>query len=269
MTYQNIKIEIDGPAAVLFVARPDKFNALNDATVTEIGRGITELAANKDVRGIIITGGPLPQTPGKPPKHSFISGADIGELAKQTVIDGAQKSRLGQRVLNQIEKCAKPVIAAINGFCFGGGFELALACHWRYASDNASLGLTEATLGIIPGYGGTQRLARLIGRGKALEMMCTGARIDAQQALSAGIVNRVVKVEELLGVAKASVAEIAKCGPVAVQFCIHALNRGLETSLGQALSIEADLFGMISSTKDMREGLTAFLEKRPPKFLGE
>ena len=269
MAYQNIKIEIDGAAGVLYVARPDKFNALNDATVTEIGQGVRELVENKAVRGIVITGGPLPQTPGKPPKHSFISGADIAELAKQSVITGVEKSKLGQRVLNGIEKCPKPVIAAINGFCFGGGFELALACHWRYASDNATMGLTEATLGISPGYGGTQRLARLIGRGKALEMMCTGARIDATQALSHGIVNKVVKVEELLGVAKASINEIAKCGPIAVQFCIQALNRGLETSLGQGLSLEADLFGLISSTKDMREGLNAFLEKRPAKFVGE
>lgn len=269
MSYENIKIEIDGPAGVLFIARPDKFNALNDATVREIGAGITELVQNKAVRGIIITGGPLPQTPGKPPKHSFISGADIGELAKQTVITGVEKSKLGQRVLNQIEKCIKPVIAAINGFCFGGGFELALACHWRFASDNAQIGLTEATLGIIPGYGGTQRLARLIGRGRALEMLCTGARIDAAQALEAGIVNRVTKVEELLAAAKASVGEIAKCAPLSVQYCIQALNRGLETSLGQGLSIEADLFGVISSSKDMREGLNAFLEKRPPKYTGE
>jgi enoyl-CoA hydratase len=265
-TYKNLTIEIDGPAAVLSIARPAVFNALNDETVGEIASAILELEQNPAVRGIIITGGPLPTKEGKPARHSFISGADINELAKQGVITGKQKSLLGQGVLNAIEGCDKPVIAAINGFCFGGGFELALACHWRYASENAQIGLTEATLGIIPGYGGTQRLARLVGKGAALEMIATGARIGPQEALQKGIVNKVTTGPELLPAAKAAVAEIAKCGPLAVAFAIEAVNRGLDTTLGEGLRIEADLFGVISASEDMREGLNAFLEKRPPAF---
>lgn len=264
--YQNITIEIDGPAAVLSIARPEVFNALNDATVYEIGAAIAELNANDAVRGIIITGGPLPVKEGKPAKHSFISGADIGELAKQGVITGKGKSLLGQGVLNSIEDSIKPVVAAINGFCFGGGFELAMACHWRYASDNASLGLTECTLGIIPGYGGTQRLARLIGRGRALEMLCTGARISAAEAEQYGIVNKVTPVEELVSAAKAAISGVAKCAPIAVQYSIEAINRGLDTTMAEGLRIEADLFGVISASEDMREGLNAFLEKRAPNF---
>lgn len=264
--YQNLNITIDGPAAVMEIARPDVFNALNDATVIEIGQAIAELAANDAVRAIIITGGPLPQKEGKPARHSFISGADIGELAKQGVISGKEKSLLGQGVLNAIETCTKPVIAAINGFCFGGGFELAMACHWRYASDNAQIGLTECTLGIIPGYGGTQRLARLVGRGRALEMLATGARISAAQALEYGIVNKVTTVEELVAAAKACVAAIATCAPIAVRYSIEATNRGLNTTQDEGLRIEADLFGVISASEDMREGLNAFLEKRAPSF---
>jgi enoyl-CoA hydratase len=169
-------------------------------------------------------------------------------------------------VLNAIEGCNKPVIAAINGFCFGGGFELALACHWRYASENAQIGLTEASLGIIPGYGGTQRLARLTGKGVALEMIATGARIGPADALAKGIVNRVTTAADLIPTAKAAVAEMAKCGPLAVKFAIEAVNRGLDVTLPEGLRIEADLFGVISASEDMREGLNAFLEKRPPNF---
>lgn len=265
-SYKNIKIEIDGPAAVLSICRPDVFNALNDETVKEIDCGISELAANESVRGIVITGGPLPVKEGKPARHSFISGADINELAKQGVITGKQKSLLGQGVLNRIQGCRKPVIAAINGFCFGGGFELALACHWRYAGEAAQIGLTETSLGIIPGYGGTQRLARLVGPGVALEMIARGERIGAEEALRRGIVSRVFKQDELVSGAKGMVAEIAKNGPVAVAFAIEAVNRGMDVTLEEGLRIEADLFGVISASEDMREGLNAFLEKRAPVF---
>lgn len=264
--YRNLKIEIDGPSAVLFISRPEVFNALNDETVKEIDCAISELQANEQVRAIVITGGALPTKEGKPARHSFISGADINELAKQGVITGKGKSLLGQGVLNRIENCSKPVIAAINGFCFGGGFELALACHWRYAGEAAQIGLTETSLGIIPGYGGTQRLARLVGRGLALEMIARGERIGADEALRRGIVNRVFKQDELVSGAKAAVAEIAKNGPVAVAFGIEAVNRGLDTTLGEGLRIEADLFGVISASEDMREGLNAFLEKRAAVF---
>jgi len=264
--YRNITIERDGPAAVLSISRPEVFNALNDETVLEIGAGIAELQADDSVRGIIITGGPLPTKEGKPARHSFISGADINELAKQGVITGKQKSLLGQGVLNVIENCTKPVIAAINGFCFGGGFELALACHWRYAGEAAQIGLTETTLGIIPGYGGTQRLARLVGPGVALEMISRGERIGAAEALRRGIVNQVFSQEDLVAGAKAAIGEIAKTGPLAVAFSIEAVRRGMETTLGEGLRIEADLFGVISASEDMREGLNAFLEKRPAQF---
>jgi len=265
--YKNLKIEIDGASAVLYIARPEVFNALNDETVGEIDAAIAELQAIDAVRGIIITGGPLPTKEGKPARHSFISGADINELAKQNVITGKGKSLLGQGVLNRIQNCTKPVIAAINGFCFGGGFELALACHWRYASENAQIGLTETSLGIIPGYGGSQRLARIVGPGRALEMMATAARIGGAEAEKYGIVNKLVATpEELLPAAKASVEAITKNGPIAVAYCIEAVNRGMDTTLAEGLRIEADLFGVISASDDMREGLNAFLEKRAPSF---
>ncbi len=264
--YKNLTIEIDAPSAVLYINRPEVFNALNDQTVSEIGQAITELEKNEEVRGVIITGAALPQKEGKPQRHSFISGADINELAKQSVLSGKGKSLLGQAVLNQIQNCSKPVIAAINGFCFGGGFELALACHWRYASQHAQIGLTECSLGIIPGYGGTQRLARLIGSGLALEMLTTAERLDAEKALEYGIVNRLVDADELLSFTKSRVEAIAKNAPIAVAYSIEAFNRGIDTTQEEGLRIEADLFGVISSSEDMREGLNAFLEKRAPNF---
>lgn len=267
--YKNLQISIEGPCAVLCVARPATLNALNDETIRELGLAIEALDCADNVRGVIITGGALPQKEGKPPRHSFVSGADIAELANQGVVDGTARSLAGQAVMNRIEGCRKPVIAAVNGFCLGGGFELALACHWRYASEHAVLGLPECTIGIMPGYGGTQRLARLIGSGRAAEMICTGMKLTGKQALEWGVVNRLTTAEELLPAAKATIADAAKCAPKSLEFSLRAMRRGLNTPADEGQRIEADLFGMISSTADMREGLTAFLEKRPPVYTGK
>ena len=262
----NLKVTREGEVAILSIARPDVLNALNDESIGELETAIAELDADRSIRGIVVTGGEIPVREGKPRKHSFVSGADIAELAKQGVEDGRARSLRGQRTMNRIEACGKPVIAAINGFCFGGGFELALACHWRYASKDAVIGLPECTLGIVPGYGGTQRLSRLIGPGRALEMICTAARLDAAQAHSWGVVNAVVESSELLPRACAAVTSAAKCAPMAVRYAIDAVLRGADVSLAEGLRIEADLFGMISASHDMKEGMQAFLDKRPSRF---
>lgn len=266
---ENVRVTIEGACAIVEITRPAVMNALNNETLHDLRDAVEKLDNDANVRGIIITGGPLPQKEGKPARHSFVAGADIGMLSEQGVVTGKANSRFGQRVFSRIEACRKPVIAAINGFAFGGGLELALACHWRYASDNAQLGLVEGTLGLIPGYGGTQRLARLIGRGRALELILRAARINASEALEYGIVNRMTTQEDLLPDCKEAIADIAKCGPLAVAFGLEAVNRGLETNLEEGLRIEADLFGVISETADMREGCKAFLEKRAPDFQGK
>ena len=242
------------------VNRPDKLNALNDAVMADIDAAFAHAKADPACGVVILTGAG---------EKAFVAGADIGELATQTVRGGKEKSLRGQAVLTRIENLGKPVIAMLNGYAFGGGLELALACHLRTMAEGTKIGLPEVSLSILPGYGGTQRLPRLIGRGRALEMILTGNPIDAATAERYGLVNRVAPAAEL----RAKTEELAKAmlsrGPLALALAIESVQRGAETSLEEGLRIECDLFGIISSTKDMREGLTAFLEKRKAQFRGE
>jgi enoyl-CoA hydratase len=198
-----------------------------------------------------------------------VAGADIAELATQSPVDGKERSIRGQKVLDRIENLGKPVVAAVNGFALGGGCELALACHVRVASENARLGTPEVKLGIMCGYAGTQRLPRLVGKGRALEMLLTGEMVGAQDALRIGLVNRVVPKESLLSEAETLLRQMLANGPVSLRFTLEAVNAGLEMPLDEAQYLEATLFGLICTTEDMKEGTKAFLEKRPPKFQGK
>ncbi len=259
MGYSNLRIARDGGLATLSVTRPEKLNALSDATLEELWAAFGELGADEDVRCVILTGGPAK-------RPAFVAGADIAELAQQDPLAARRRSRLGQSVCDRIEGLGKPVIAAINGFALGGGLELALACHIRLASSDAKLGLPEVTLGIIPGYGGTQRLPRLVGLGAALELIATGRMIDAEEARSLGLVSRVLAPGELLAAAAELAGKICANGPIAVRFALDAALRGASLPLAAGLAGEQELFALISATADMREGLKAFLEKRPAQF---
>lgn len=257
--HQQIQIERQDDQAVVMVARPEKLNALNAATIGELQDAFQELAADDQVRGVIVTGSG---------EKAFVAGADIGELAKMNALSGIETSRRGQDVFRFIERLSKPVIAAVNGYALGGGLELALACHLRLAADNARFGLPEVTLGIIPGYGGTVRLPRLVGRGRALQMILTGAMIDANEGLRIGLVNRVLPREELLTTAHDLLGEILKNGPVAVAKALEAVDRSYDHTVEDALALEANLFGILAATEDMKEGMSAFLEKREARFTG-
>lgn len=259
MPYTNLTFDVRDRIATITINRPDKLNALNDATIAELDEAIAEVIRRTDVGGAIVTG-----TGAK----AFVAGADIAELSTQGSLDGRTRAMVGQRVFSRFEQSPKPVIAAINGFALGGGLELALACHIRIASENAKVGLPEVKLGIAPGYGGTQRLPRLIGKGRALQLMLTAEMTDAAEALRIGLVNKVVPAAELIATAEAMMKQILANGPIAVGFCIEAVNRGLDTTLEEGLVIEANHFGLIATTSDMREGMSAFLEKRPAAFKG-
>jgi enoyl-CoA hydratase len=259
MPYTNLTFDVRDRIATITINRPEKLNALNDATIAELSEAIDEVGRRKDVGGAIVTG-----TGAK----AFVAGADIGELSTQGSLDGRTRAMVGQRIFSKFEQSSKPVIAAVNGFALGGGLELALACHIRIASDNAKLGLPEVKLGIGPGYGGTQRLPRLIGKGRALELMLTGVPIDAAEAYRIGLVNKVVPQAELVGAAEAMMKLMLGNGPIALGFVIEAVNRGLDTTLEEGLVIEANHFGLIATTSDMKEGMGAFLEKRPAAFKG-
>jgi enoyl-CoA hydratase len=256
-TYANLLIERRGPVTVLSVHRPDVLNALNRATLAEIEDAALRFEGDAESGALIVTGGG---------EKSFISGADIQELAVLDPRGAEDISRFGQRVLDRLALASKPVIAAINGYAFGGGCELALACHLRLASDNAVLGLPEVGLGIIPGYGGTQRLPRLIGAGRALDLILTGRRVKADEALALGLVNRVVPRAELLAEAEKLALAILKNGPLAVSAALEAVQHGLDLGMPDAQRMESGLFGILASSQDMHEGLNAFLEKRPARF---
>ncbi|HEY2804344.1 MAG TPA: enoyl-CoA hydratase-related protein [Gemmatimonadales bacterium] len=260
MTYQTLLVEtLDGIATVT-INRPDKLNALNDLVVAELRQAAVSLRGDSSVRGVILTGaGP----------KAFVAGADIGDLAKQGVLDGRRRALSGQEMLESIERMGKPVLAAVNGFALGGGCELAMACHLRIASENAKFGQPEVALGITPGYGGTQRLPRIVGKGNALYILLTGEHIGAQDALRMGLVSRVVPQDQLIAEATKIMKTITSKGPVAVALTIEAVDRGLETTLEEGLRIEADAFGLVASTSDMKEGLNAFLEKRAARFEGK
>jgi len=258
-TNELVTVDRKDSIATVTINRPDKLNALNAQLVEQLGVVFRELAADDSVRGIILTGSG---------QKAFVAGADIAELATMTPLSGVNVSRAGQDVFRFIETMRKPVIAAINGFALGGGLELALACHIRLASENAKLGLPEVKLGIIPGYGGTVRLPRLVGRGRALELVLTGEMIDAQEAYRIGLVNHVHPQPMLLGAAEAMLKKINANGPVAVALAIEAVDHGMHATTEDALRLESNLFGLLAATSDMKEGMSAFLEKRQAGFEG-
>jgi enoyl-CoA hydratase len=260
MAYQNLLVESRDQIALVTVNRPEKLNALNDRTVEELEAAFTAVGADAGTRGVILTGAG---------EKAFVAGADIAELATQSPVDGRERSLRGQRVLDRIERLGKPVVAAVNGFALGGGCELALACHVRVASENARLGTPEVKLGIMCGYAGTQRLPRLVGKGRALEMLLTGEMVDAAEALRIGLVNKVVPREALLGEAEALLRKMLANGPVSLRFTLDAVHDGLEMGFDEAQRQEATLFGLICTTEDMKEGTRAFLEKRPARFQGK
>jgi len=259
MTFHNILYEVSDGIARLTVNRPDKLNALNRQTVNEIEAALIAFEASAEAGALILTGtGP----------KAFVAGADIAELAEQTPQGGKTYSLYGQGVLDRFERSGKPTIAAINGFALGGGLEIALACHMRVAASTATMGLPEVKLGIIPGFAGTQRLPRLVGRGRALEMILSGDSIDAAEAHRIGLVNRVVEPQALMAEAEKLARTILSRGPVAVRFAIESVGRGLDMSFADGQFLEATLFGLLTTSEDMKDGTRAFLEKRKPVFRG-
>jgi enoyl-CoA hydratase len=258
-TYDSVLYETADAIATITVNRPDKLNALNAATIDELHAAFREADGDDGVRAIILTGAGA---------KAFVAGADIGELAKMGPLNGVRVSRQGQDAFRFLETMRKPVVAAVNGFALGGGLELALACHLRMASAKAKFGLPEVKLGIIPGYGGTIRLPRLVGRGRALEMILTGDMIDAAEACRIGLVNRVAEPEQLMEETRALVGRIVANGPVALAMAIESVDHAATSSTENGLRFESDLFGLLASTEDMREGMQAFLEKRSPAFRG-
>jgi enoyl-CoA hydratase len=259
MAFEHLLIDRDGAVAIVTINRPGVLNALSTQTLDELRRAILELKYDDTVRAVVLTGSG---------EKAFIAGADINELAVQTPTTGREHALAGQHVLDLIEHMGKPVIAAINGYALGGGCELAMACTIRIASETAKLGQPEINLGIIPGYAGTQRLARLVGRGRALEMLLTGDHITAQEAHRLGLVNRVVAAGDVLPQAKALAASLAAKAPIAIRYILDAVHKGLEMPFPQAQVFEATLFGLVASTDDMHEGTRAFLDKRKPAFKG-
>jgi enoyl-CoA hydratase len=260
MDLETLKLEIRDEVALLTVNRPQKLNAMNYETMSELDRAFSELGSDDAVRGVVITGAG---------EKAFIAGADIQELARETATTGHVTALRGQSIFRRVETLGKPVIAAINGFCLGGGLELALSCHLRVAAEEAKLGLPEVTLGAIPGYGGTQRLSRLVGRGRACEMILTGDPVDAAEALRIGLVNRVVPRESLLETADTLARRMIRNAPLALRHALLAIDQGLEVDLEKGLLLEATLFGILCGTEDLREGMNAFLEKRKAAFRGK
>jgi enoyl-CoA hydratase len=258
MVYALLTFAVADRIATITVNRPDKLNALNDALMGELGQAIDEAVARPDVGAVLLTGA----------GRAFVAGADIGELVTQTAVEGKARAERGQRTFRKFEVSPKPTLAAVNGFALGGGCELAMACHIRLASDKAKFGQPEVKLGIVPGYGGTQRLPRLVGKGRALELLLTGDIIDAIEAYRIGLVNRVVDADSLLAESRAMLTTILAQGPLAVAHCIEAVDRGLDLPLDDAIALEASYFGLLSATADKAEGMRAFLEKRTATFSG-
>jgi len=260
MNFENLLYTCTEGIATLTINRPKALNALNAATIGELISVFTRISADAEVKLVILTGAG---------EKAFVAGADIAEMQPLDAITGRQFARLGHQLAALIEELPKPVIAAVNGFALGGGCELALCCDIRLASDNARFGQPEVNLGIIPGFGGTQRLARLIGKGRASELLMTGDMVDAAEAYRIGLVNKVYPATELLAAAQKMAQKIISKGPIAVGLAKTALRDGLETDLARACAREADLFGLCFATADQKEGMQAFLEKRPANFEGK
>jgi enoyl-CoA hydratase len=259
MTYENLLVERDGAVAIVTVNRPKVLNALNSVTMRELHDAMTALGADAGVGAIVLTGAG---------DKAFVAGADINELAVLSPVEGKEHAAAGQRVLDAIEMLGKPVVAALNGFALGGGCELAMACTLRMAADTARLGQPEINLGLIPGYAGSQRLPRLVGRGRALEILLTGDMIPAARAYEIGLVNRVVPAADLRTEAVKLASALAGKAPVAARYILEAVHHGAEMPLAEAQHLEATLFGLVATTDDMKEGTRAFLEKRKAEWKG-
>jgi enoyl-CoA hydratase len=259
MTFETLLVERDGAVAVVTVNRPKVLNALNRQTIDELSKAMRDLGDDSGVRAIVVTGAG---------EKSFVAGADINELAVLSPAQGQLHARRGQAVFDEIEQLGKPVVAAINGFALGGGCELAMACTIRIAADTARLGQPEINLGIMPGYAGSQRLTRLVGKGRALEILLSGDMVSAARAYEIGLVNRVVPAADLMTEAKKMAGALAAKAPLAVRYIIEAVNHGCELPLPDAQFLEASLFGLVAASDDMKEGTQAFLEKRAPSWRG-
>ena len=260
MPFDNLLVECESGVAVLTVQRPQRLNALDASTLDEIRRAVLDFQQDPSIRCVIVTGSG---------DKAFVAGADINEFARETPEGARQRALRGQHVFDLIERLGKPVIAAVNGFALGGGCELAMACTLRIAADTARFGQPEINLGLIPGFGGTQRLARLVGKSKAMELILTGNPISASDALAIGLINRVVPAADLMTHARTLAAELVTKPPIALRYAMEAINKGLEMPFAEACDFEAALFGMVTTTDDMREGTKAFLEKRKPEFTGK
>jgi enoyl-CoA hydratase len=257
--FNNVLFEIEKPIAIITINRPKALNALNEETLRELDVLVDQIAANHEIQAVIITG----------QGNAFVAGADIAAMQNKSVLESRVFAQMGQQVMMKIERLEQPVIAAVNGYALGGGCELAMACDLRIASEKAKFGQPEVGLGIFPGFGGTQRMPRLVGAGKAKELILTGDTIDAAGALAIGLVNHVVAPEELMAFCKALAQRMTSKAPLAVRMAKQAINEGLQVDIDRGMTIEQDLFGFCFSTQDQREGMTAFLEKRKPEFQGK
>ena len=260
MAFENLSVEQNDAVVTVTVNRPKVLNALNAATIQELDRCLLGLRDDREIRAVVLTGAG---------NRAFIAGADISELSQLTPTSAREVARGGQALCDRLERATKPVIAAVNGFALGGGLELAMACTMRVAAETAKLGQPEINLGLLPGFGGTQRLPRLVGPGRALEMLLTGEPVDASEAWRMGLVNRVVPAERVLDEARELAALLASKPPIVVSYILDAVRSGMQMSLQDGCDLEATLFGLVAATEDMREGTQAFLEKRRAEFKGQ
>jgi len=260
MPFDNLFVQRESHVAVLTIQRPQRLNALDASTLDEIRQAVLDFQQDESIRCVIVTGSG---------DKAFVAGADVNELARDTPDGALQRALRGQQVFDLIEQLGKPVIAAVNGLALGGGCELAMACTLRIAADTARFGQPEINLGLIPGFAGTQRLARLVGKTRAMEMILTGHPISASDALAIGLINRVVPAADLMSAARTLASELATKPPIALRYAMAAINNGLEMPFAEGCQLEASLFGMVTTTGDMREGTKAFLEKRKAVFTGK